>query len=100
EFSWRYQLPALLTLPPAGALGITVIIRFFTQRRAARASGAQPVTSAGPADSAPEDLSGPKSTAPAESAEAAPAEAVPADTPVGTPSPAPVPDSAAGEGGH
>ena len=21
EFSWRYQLPALITLPPAGALG-------------------------------------------------------------------------------
>ena len=25
EFSWRYQLPALVTLPPAGALGIAVI---------------------------------------------------------------------------
>jgi hypothetical protein len=27
EFSWRYQLPALVTLVPAGALGLTVIIR-------------------------------------------------------------------------
>jgi hypothetical protein len=27
EFSWRYQLPALVTLVPAGALGITVLIR-------------------------------------------------------------------------
>jgi len=27
EFSWRYQLPALVTLVPAGALGVTVIIR-------------------------------------------------------------------------
>lgn len=27
EFSWRYQLPALVTLVPAGALGIAVIIR-------------------------------------------------------------------------
>ncbi len=27
EFSWRYQLPALVTLVPAGALGISVIIR-------------------------------------------------------------------------
>jgi hypothetical protein len=27
EFSWRYQLPALVTLVPAGALGIGVIIR-------------------------------------------------------------------------
>jgi hypothetical protein len=25
EFSWRYQLPALVTLPAAGALGITAI---------------------------------------------------------------------------
>ena len=25
EFSWRYQLPALITLPPAGALGISII---------------------------------------------------------------------------
>jgi hypothetical protein len=28
EFSWRYQLPALVTLAPAGALGIAVIIRW------------------------------------------------------------------------
>jgi hypothetical protein len=27
EYSWRYQLPALVTLVPAGALGIAVIIR-------------------------------------------------------------------------
>jgi hypothetical protein len=27
EFSWRYQLPALVTLPPAGALGTGAIIR-------------------------------------------------------------------------
>jgi hypothetical protein len=27
EFSWRYQLPALVTLAPGGALGIAVIIR-------------------------------------------------------------------------
>jgi hypothetical protein len=26
EFTWRYQLPALVTLPPAGALGIGVLI--------------------------------------------------------------------------
>ncbi len=26
EFSWRYQLPALITIVPAGALGISVII--------------------------------------------------------------------------
>jgi hypothetical protein len=50
EFSWRYQLPALITLPPAGALGITVIIGFFAQRRRARSGAAQPVTPAGPVD--------------------------------------------------
>jgi hypothetical protein len=27
EFSWRYQLPALVTLIPAGALGVTVLLR-------------------------------------------------------------------------
>jgi hypothetical protein len=26
EFSWRYQLPALVTLPPAGVLGISAIL--------------------------------------------------------------------------
>ena len=29
EFSWRYQLPALVTLVPAGALGISVLIRLL-----------------------------------------------------------------------
>ena len=33
EFSWRYQLPALVTLPSAGALGISVIIRWARNRR-------------------------------------------------------------------
>ncbi|MGO8958765.1 MAG: hypothetical protein ACLQFR_15550 [Streptosporangiaceae bacterium] len=32
-FSWRYQLPALVTLVPAGALGISVIIRSLESRR-------------------------------------------------------------------
>lgn len=40
EFSWRYQLPALVTRPPAGALGITVLIGYFAARRP---GGAQPV---------------------------------------------------------
>jgi hypothetical protein len=26
EFTWRYQLPALVTLPPAGALGISLMV--------------------------------------------------------------------------
>jgi hypothetical protein len=32
EFSWRYQLPALVTLVPAGALGIGVILRSIRTR--------------------------------------------------------------------
>jgi hypothetical protein len=34
EFSWRYQLPAIMTLPPAGALGIAVILAHFRGRAA------------------------------------------------------------------
>ncbi len=33
EFSWRYQLPALVTLVPAGVLGISVIVRPVRDRR-------------------------------------------------------------------
>jgi hypothetical protein len=32
EFSWRYQLPALVTLVPAGVLGISVLIRSVRAR--------------------------------------------------------------------
>jgi len=61
EFSWRYQLPALVTLPLAGALGATAFIRFAvtrwpagqgrmirctpTRTEAARRSGPSPATS-------------------------------------------------------
>jgi hypothetical protein len=38
EFSWRYQLPALMTLPPAGALGITVIIGYVRSLRGPRSA--------------------------------------------------------------
>ena len=37
EFSWRYQLPALVTLVPGGALGIAVVIRSL--RRSAPSGG-------------------------------------------------------------
>jgi EamA domain-containing membrane protein RarD len=30
EFSWRYQLPAVVMLPLAGALGLTALIATFT----------------------------------------------------------------------
>jgi hypothetical protein len=36
EFSWRYQLPALITLPIAGALGATAVVRYL---RAGRGPG-------------------------------------------------------------
>jgi hypothetical protein len=36
EFSWRYQLPALVTLPLAGAFGYTVIARRLRDRRTIR----------------------------------------------------------------
>ncbi len=41
EFSWRYQLPALVTLVPAGALGAAVVIRRIRGRQA-RPSGQDP----------------------------------------------------------
>jgi hypothetical protein len=37
EFSWRYQLPALVTLPPAGALGLA-LLGSLLRRRAPTAS--------------------------------------------------------------
>ena len=36
EFSWRYQLPALVTLPPAGALGLAVLAGRLRARPPAR----------------------------------------------------------------
>jgi hypothetical protein len=36
EFSWRYQLPALVTLPVAAAFGVTALVTFFRARRQAR----------------------------------------------------------------
>jgi hypothetical protein len=36
EFSWRYQLPALVTLPVAGVLGATALGRLYQRRRASQ----------------------------------------------------------------
>jgi hypothetical protein len=41
EFSWRYQLPALITLPIAGALGATAVAGRIRQRRLAKAAAAE-----------------------------------------------------------
>ena len=40
EFSWRYQLPALVTLPAAGAIGATALARVIRARRRASPAGA------------------------------------------------------------
>jgi hypothetical protein len=42
EFSWRYQLPALVTLPPAGAFGIAAMIRYARRRTTERTAAARP----------------------------------------------------------
>jgi hypothetical protein len=39
EFSWRYQLPALITLPPAGALGSAAILPIRRRRNLAAENG-------------------------------------------------------------
>jgi len=50
EFSWRYQLPAIVTLPPAGALGLAVILaRLRRRQRAAAAAGSPGTPAADPA---------------------------------------------------
>jgi hypothetical protein len=49
EFSWRYQLPALVTLPVAGALGATGLARLYRRHRSADAG---PLTPA-PTDETP-----------------------------------------------
>lgn len=41
EFSWRYQLPGLVTLPPAGALGIMVVAGYVMDRRQSAGAGGQ-----------------------------------------------------------
>jgi hypothetical protein len=48
EFSWRYQLPALVTLPIAGALGATAVVRYLRTRR--RPAGRPAVPGAHPGE--------------------------------------------------
>src|SRR6202030_839068 len=47
EFSWRYQLPALVTLPIAGALGATAIAQYIRARRRTAPSAATPAAAVG-----------------------------------------------------
>ena len=52
EFSWRYQLPALVTLPIAGAIGATAIARQVHSRRARKAAPAPAVEALAAVESA------------------------------------------------
>jgi hypothetical protein len=49
EYSWRYELPAVVTLPPAGLLGICALVSY---RKARRAAAGQPPVTAEPAEPA------------------------------------------------
>ena len=51
EFTWRYQIPALVTLPPAGALGIGALILAFRKPR--EAAAAETVSGRAPEMAAP-----------------------------------------------
>jgi hypothetical protein len=84
EFSWRYQLPAIETLPPAGALGLAVILARFggRGRRVARAR-AERAGSPGSAADHPAADPGANGAAP-----------------VGTPAPVPASEGAAATPGH
>jgi hypothetical protein len=53
EFSWRYQLPALVTLPIAGALGATAIARQVRGRRQAKTAAAAPAQQLATAETGP-----------------------------------------------
>jgi hypothetical protein len=70
EFTWRYELPALVTLPPAAALGITALLAHRRQPTAPRltappATGSQAPHQAGRAATAagPAVLAGPATAA-------------------------------------
>jgi hypothetical protein len=50
EFSWRYQLPALVTLPIAGALGATAVVRYVRTRRRPAGQAGEAVSGAHPGE--------------------------------------------------
>jgi hypothetical protein len=53
EFSWRYQLPALVTLPPAGVLGLSALLSYHRSRRDAAAPPTAAPVPGGPGTGAP-----------------------------------------------
>ena len=46
EFSWRYELPAMITLPPAGLLGVAALASRLRDRKEPPASAARPAAEA------------------------------------------------------
>jgi hypothetical protein len=69
EFSWRYQLPAVMTLPPAGALGLAVILTKISRRGKPAPTGDTPDDTAGAPDAVAADARPPTMrTAPDDSA--------------------------------
>ena len=60
EFSWRYQLPAVITLPPAGILGVSALLALRRNGTgpAARRDGAEPSPAAAAAAPASTGLAG------------------------------------------
>jgi len=73
EFSWRYELPAVITLVPAGVLGAATLLSL---RRAARADPASPHP-ASPHPASPHPASAHPASAEPASAEPASAEQPP-----------------------
>jgi 4-amino-4-deoxy-L-arabinose transferase-like glycosyltransferase len=76
EFSWRYQLPALVTLPVAAAFGITALVRFFGARRQGKVAAG-----AGGAGGAAEAVSAVEAAEAVEMGEAAPEARAPVEAP-------------------
>jgi hypothetical protein len=62
EFSWRYQLPALITLPVAGAFGVVAVTRHVQARRSRVAASAASPAGA-PARTAPAGSAAPVAAA-------------------------------------
>jgi hypothetical protein len=53
EFSWRYQQPSVVTLPPAGALGLSLIIGYIKARRSGRLESAEPTVATTTTEASP-----------------------------------------------
>ncbi len=69
EFSWRYQLPAVITLPPAGILGLSALL-------ALRRGGAEPaLASPAPGPAAAPANAAPPQAGPPDQADGEPGEA-------------------------